>query len=191
MSAWPRARFATEADRFFHHVQKTDGCWLWSGYRNDVGYGYAWWRKSNRLAHRVAWEIATGVWPPSTTHVCHSCDNPSCVRPDHLFLGTALDNIRDMIAKGRKVVHNRGITHCKRGHEFTAANTYVEGASRSRRCRACVRLRVGPLKGKRLSHCRRGHELTSANTRVEKGGVRRCAVCRAAYNASRSTGVSA
>lgn len=80
-----------------------DGCWEWSGYRNERGYGFT--RVGGRgsrgvLAHRLSYMVNVGEIPDGL-HVLHRCDNPACVRPDHLFLGTNLDNIRDRMAKGR------------------------------------------------------------------------------------------
>ena len=69
------------------------GCWLWLGFISPDGYG-------TRLAHRRAWELARGPIPDGML-VCHRCDVRHCVNPDHLFLGTHLDNMRDMIRKGR------------------------------------------------------------------------------------------
>lgn len=90
-------------ERFWSKVKKTRGCWLWIAGKNKRGYG--WFRDSNgesRLAHRVSWELVNGVVPDGLL-VLHTCDNPSCVRPDHLFIGTHRDNVRDMIEKGRAV----------------------------------------------------------------------------------------
>lgn len=92
------------ADRFWTHVAKTDSCWLWLGWKDEHGYG--WIRgeegRSGKVlrAHRVAWELANGAIPEGQ-YVCHHCDNPSCVRPDHLFIGTHLENMRDCVRKGR------------------------------------------------------------------------------------------
>lgn len=88
--------------RFWAKVSQTeDGCWLWTAYCNQKGYGRvgAEGRKV-KSAHRVAWELMYGPIL-NGLHVLHRCDNPSCVRPDHLFLGTNKDNAGDREAKGR------------------------------------------------------------------------------------------
>ena len=87
-------------DRFWSKISKTDGCWLWVGALNSKGYGNFWWDGRYQAAHRVSFVLAKGEIPPKI-RVLHHCDTPACVRPDHLFLGTQLDNIRDMWAKGR------------------------------------------------------------------------------------------
>ena len=74
-------------------------CIEWSGRRNEKGYGYT---GNGRRAHRVAWEVVNGAIPDGLC-VLHRCDNPPCVRVEHLFLGTQRENIADRQAKGRTV----------------------------------------------------------------------------------------
>lgn len=84
--------------RFWAHVEKTATCWLWTGSVDKDGYG-----KYGKLekAHRLSWLLHYGLLPDNLL-VCHHCDNPPCVRPEHLFLGTNSDNQQDAIRKGRK-----------------------------------------------------------------------------------------
>jgi len=90
-------------DRFWKYVQKSDGCWLWTGATTNGGYGVI--QSGPRparivRAHRLSYEMHFGPFDESLD-VCHRCDNPRCVRPDHLFVGTAKTNVADMVAKGR------------------------------------------------------------------------------------------
>jgi hypothetical protein len=123
--------------RFWKYVVKTSGCWTWSGCVNEHGYGIIGGENSrdNVLAHRLSWMIHFGPIPDGL-FVCHRCDNPPCVRPDHLFVGTNTDNIRDASAKGR--MKHIPKQFCKRGHEFTSENTYVWRGHRQ--CRECGRI---------------------------------------------------
>ncbi len=89
------------AERFWSKVVRGEGCWIWAASVDDHGYGrFGIGRLRIEPAHRVAWMVANGPIPDGLS-VLHRCDNPPCVRPDHLFLGTQRDNMRDMIAKGR------------------------------------------------------------------------------------------
>ena len=98
----------TVAERFFAKTKLADAirlgmetpCLEWTGCHNGTGYGIIGHHGRNTLAHRVAWEIEHGEIPEKL-FVLHRCDNPPCVRPDHLFLGNQFDNMRDAVAKGR------------------------------------------------------------------------------------------
>lgn len=94
----PRERFADG-----YVVDKKTGCWNWIRRWNGNAYGYFWLNGKSMKAHRVAWILFKGVSVPKSIGVLHRCDNPPCVNPDHLFLGTAQDNTDDMMNKGRNV----------------------------------------------------------------------------------------
>lgn len=133
-------------DRFWSKVAVVpgDGCWEWiAGLKGNNGYGdFSLGVGRNIGAHRFAWAITNGPIGDGL-FVCHRCDNRKCVRPDHLFLGTAGDNNRDMFAKGRAKpttppkVWGSGL--CRKGlHDITDPKNVMTGASR-RRCRECWR----------------------------------------------------
>ncbi len=88
---------------FWGFVNNTETCWLWTGGRSTRGYGEISLGGYRDRAHRVSWTIHYGPIPEDGV-ICHRCDNPPCVRPDHLFLGTQADNVKDMTDKGRRVV---------------------------------------------------------------------------------------
>ena len=103
-------------ERFWEKVEKTDGCWLWTAYKNADGYGKFRISGKSHSAHRFSWILHNGPIPelPDTdyrgTCVLHRCDTPPCVNPDHLFLGSQLDNMVDRGSKDRQA-HQPGETN--------------------------------------------------------------------------------
>jgi hypothetical protein len=95
---------------FWHFVNKTEACWIWTGSTTPKGYGRIKLRGKTFRAHRLSWMLHNGNIPNSML-VCHQCDNPLCVNPEHLFLGTPDDNMKDMVAKGRQA---KADTHLSR-----------------------------------------------------------------------------
>lgn len=87
-------------DHFWERVTKADGCWICSGRPDKFGYKKANLNKRQQLAHRVSWQLSFGPIPDGLC-VLHKCDNPPCVRPDHLFLGTKADVQKDAASKNR------------------------------------------------------------------------------------------
>jgi hypothetical protein len=86
--------------RFWSKVEKTETCWIWTAATSTFGHGRFRVNRKSYSPHRLSYELFYGDFDQSLL-VCHTCDNPRCVNPDHLFLGTYLDNNRDMFAKGR------------------------------------------------------------------------------------------
>lgn len=130
-------------------------CWEWTASRNEFGYGTFAIARKSKLAHRVAWIIFKGSIPSvlpeapgrnDLVRVCHRCDFRACVNPEHLFLGSQMDNARDCARKKRInyapsitaiAAKRRAQTCCKRGHLFDEANTYITSKG-FRSCRACL-----------------------------------------------------
>jgi hypothetical protein len=136
----------TLSERFWAKVKKGESCWLWAAWRLPSGYGQI--RAGERLlrAHRVAWELTNGPIPDGlcVLHNCPGGDNPACVNPAHLWLGTNAENTHDMVAKGRYARHNAEKTRCPRGHRYAGENLYTETSATGsvyRDCRACRRER--------------------------------------------------
>ncbi|MGJ0510229.1 MAG: HNH endonuclease signature motif containing protein [Methylocystis sp.] len=144
----PRRRKPTRSPevRFWEKVIRGDGCWEWTAAKSVRGYGTFGLRKGKMVpAHRMSWELTYGKIPDGLI-VCHHCDNPECVRPDHLFLGTYSDNTQDMIRKGRggiqKHLARKGLRRngtpvavCKRGHPSVPENRTPSG-----NCRPCSKI---------------------------------------------------
>lgn len=92
------------AEQFLAKVLKTDTCWLWQGNRKTGGYG----RLGQTMAHRISYGLFVEPIQPGNG-VFHKCDNPPCVRPDHLFSGKQIENVSDMISKKRHWVQKNGM----------------------------------------------------------------------------------
>lgn len=135
---------------FWDFVEKTPHCWFWIGAKRRRGYGNFWDGRRMVSAHGFSWEITHRKAVPAGLEVMHSCDHPSCVRPDHLSVGTRSDNMRDASTKGRLNTRNAvaairakaaARTHCKRGHELTAASLDANGIRRCQQCRRATQRR--------------------------------------------------
>ncbi len=137
--------------RFFDKVIKPEdphACWLWTGSAVN-GYGDIWVDGKKRRATQVSWSLFHNLPFPDGMEACHSCDNPPCVNPKHIWVGTHQQNMADSKSKGRHKFNEVGfenkwkaqrlMTHCHRGHEFTEKNTRRNTAGH-RLCAACVKI---------------------------------------------------
>lgn len=127
----------SEATRFWAMVERRgpDDCWPWLGTVDRHGRGGFHVGQRMLKAPRIAWSIASGRNPDE--QICHHCDNPNCVNPAHLWLGTQHDNMLDASAK-RKWDHMRR-SHCPRGHSME--NAYIRPDGGGRQCRTCFDMR--------------------------------------------------
>lgn len=123
-------------ESFWAKVDKAGDCWPWRGSVGTHGYGQHMINTKNRRAHRVAYELVFGPIPSGLT-LDHLCRNKRCVNPAHLEPVTVQENIRRSDCPSAL---NARKTHCKRGHEFTPATTYITPAG-SRQCRKCQAVR--------------------------------------------------
>ena len=135
------------------YLKETEnGCLEWQRGKTSNGYGVVWHKRKPYYVHRMMYLLTHGQYDP-TLEVCHTCDNPSCGRIEHLFLGTHRDNMQDAKQKGRisgqtpglvagreKIVnYRRALTHCKYGHTLSGDNlrVYPYRNSSMRICLAC------------------------------------------------------
>lgn len=112
-------------------VDEVTDCWIYQGGKNNIGYGMIRDDKKMRTTHRVSYEEHNNVKIPPGMCVCHTCDNPSCVNPAHLWLGSHKDNSKDMVAKGRWKPFGTGMlgkkqprTDCPHCNRNIANNVY-------------------------------------------------------------------
>ncbi len=122
----PSARFWENVD-----LEGPDGCWLWTGTTNGVGYGQLWVEGRRVYAHRFSYELLVGLIPAGL-QLDHLCRVRHCVRPDHLEPVTRRENILRGEAPSARCAAK---THCPAGHEYSPENTYVYRGARQ--CRAC------------------------------------------------------
>lgn len=151
-------------ERFWNRLDRDgkDGCWIYPVRSKYAVVSVGAYRES---AHRVAFRLINGDIPPGMC-VCHRCDNPRCVNPAHLFLGTYSDNALDRDAKKRG--RNSRKTHCPKGHELSGDNLYLKKARTQRNCRSCTLLQLRGyylrnLENRRAYFRKRSKELTLAN----------------------------
>lgn len=179
------------------------GCLEWTGWRNYEGYGQTSYKSHGEPTHRLMYMAVKGPIPEGMI-VRHTCDNPPCMEPDHLLLGTEAENTADSLERGRHGKASK--TTCKRGHDLSEAKIYKDG---SRHCRHCDRIKQRMMAGwseedavntpalprgqrpahiklgepyrgrpKESSHCTAGHELVGDNRYVSPRGFVECRTCR-------------
>lgn len=188
-----------------------NGCWEWQKWRNALGYGMGTFKGRIWTVTRLMYCATVGAFDPQMD-VCHTCDNPSCVNPTHLWIGTRQQNSRDCIEKKRH--YKQANTHCPRGHSFAEHGYYPKTRPNWRVCRICElarhRIRLGwpedlaysvpkqrlcrkvgighaaPKVGgsRKKTHCKRGHPLEGENIYKKPGGGRQCKICHDAAAAA-------
>jgi hypothetical protein len=173
-------RFWEKVDKSGRNPDKPD-CWEWTAHLVK-GYGHFVCKRDglNKSlgAHKYIWEKTNNKRVPKGLEVCHTCNNPPCVRPDHLEVGTRSHNQRYAVTHGNNKQSRK--THCINGHPFNEENTTFRPSRRtglpSRHCKTCLKkykkdgrlrkLRKQGIEPKKPNHCRNGHDLSVSPWRL-------------------------
>ncbi len=118
----------------YAEINLVTGCWDWTGHRNALGYANTSFKGRPWTTTRLIYAAKHGPFDPDLD-VCHSCDNPMCVNPEHLRVDTHKNNLLD--ASRRKRLNGQWKTHCKRGHPLSGDNLYIWAPSGFRQCKKC------------------------------------------------------
>lgn len=133
-------------------IKDENGCWIWIGSRSKFGYGQVSYKGRHWKMHRLMYTLLVGEISNNSL-CCHKCDIPECCNPEHIFLGTYMDNMQDCISKDRmNPKRRRGHfkTICKNGHIFTEGNYYLNKKG-CKVCHICQRDNINRFKEKNIN----------------------------------------
>ena len=151
-------------ERFFQKVNKSGNdkypdCWIWDGGRTSKNYGsFKYYQDRPAIGAHVASHLFHIGEVPKGMIVCHHCDNPPCVNPEHLFLDTNSGNMKDMMKKGRNGGSSRKRTHCHKGHSFQEFGAHVRKRKNGKTFRTCKECsRIAAFKKRHSPETREAH----------------------------------